>query len=144
MQLRAAFAGRADEDDRESLVVGHRDERRFAEARDAFDSDLLRVYGLVGLEVVEAARSAPRPGAQRSPVIRMPKLPLVDEADDALGETGAVIGLDAAGVDRRVSPSVGDQLFRRRRIGRRHRCGACGSRFRTATRTETARRWRWG
>ena len=124
MQLGAAFARRADEHDRESLVVGHRHERRLAVARDAFDADLLRVHGLVGLEVVEAARRAPRPGAQRAPVVRLARLALVDEADDARGQPGAVVGLDAAGADRRVAPAVGDELLGRGRIGRRRRVAA--------------------
>ena len=69
MQLGAALAGGADQHHREALVERHRHERRLAVARHAFDADLLRVDGLVGFEVVEAARGAPRPGAQRAPVV---------------------------------------------------------------------------
>ena len=45
VQLGAAFAGRADQHDREARVERHRDERRLAVARDAFDADALRVDG---------------------------------------------------------------------------------------------------
>ena len=98
------------------VVERHRDERRLAVARHAFDADLLRVDGLVGLEIVEAARRAPRPRAQRAPVVRLARLALVDEADDALRQAGAVVGLNAAGIERREAPAVGDELLRRRRV----------------------------
>ena len=71
---------------------------------------------LIGLEIVERARRAPRPRAQRAPVVRLARLALVDEADDALRQPGAVVGLDAAGIEGRVAPAVGDQLLGRRRI----------------------------
>ena len=116
MQLGAAFARRADQDHGKALVVGHRDERGLAEPRHALDADLLRVHGLVGLEVVETARGAPGPGAQRAPIVRTPALALVDQADDAFGQSRAVVGLDAARGDRRVAPTVGDQLLGRGRI----------------------------
>ena len=124
MQLGAAFAGRSDQHDREARVERHRDERGLAVARDAFDADLLRVDRLVGLEIVETARRAPGPGAQRAPVVRLARLALVDQADDALRQARAVVGLDAAGVERRVAPAVGDQLLGRRRIAARRWCDA--------------------
>ena len=111
MQLGAAFAGRADEHDREALVERHRDERRLAVARHAFDADALRIDGLVGLEVVERARRAPGPRAQRAPVVGLARLAFVDESDDALRETRAVVGLDARGIEGREAPAVGDQLL---------------------------------
>ena len=116
-ELGAAFAGGADEHDGEALVERHRDERGLAVARDAFDADLLGVDGLVGLEIVEAARGAPGPGAQRAPVVGLARLAFVDEADDALGEAGAVVGLDAGGVDGDETPAGGDELLGGGRIG---------------------------
>ena len=74
---------------------------------------------LVGLEIVETARRAPRPRAQRAPVVGLAGLALVDEADDAARQARAVVGLNAAGVERRVAPAVGDQLLGRRRIAAR-------------------------
>jgi hypothetical protein len=116
MELGAAFAGRADEDDREALVEGHRDERRLPVARHAVDADALGVDRRVGLEEVERAARAPAPGAQRAPVVRLAPLPLVDEADDPLGEAGAVVGLDAGRVQERVAPAGLDQLLRAGRV----------------------------
>ena len=55
----------------------------------------LGVHGGIGLEVIEPARRAPGPGAQRAPVVRLARLALVDQADDAFGQAGAVVGLDA-------------------------------------------------
>src|SRR5262249_33600216 len=111
MELGSALARRPDEDGRESLIVGHRHERGLAETRDAFDPNLLRINRLICLEVVETPRRTPRPGAQRSPVIGMSRLSFVDEADDALRQSRTVVSLDAAGIDRGVSPPVRDQLL---------------------------------
>ncbi len=90
---------------------------------------------LVGLEVIERARCAPAPGAQRAPVVGLARLALVGEADDALGEAGAIVGLHAARIQIGVAPAGIDELLGGRRIarrGRRQRCrasrGAAGSR----------------
>ena len=139
VQLGAAFARRSDQDHGKALVVGHRHQRGLAEARDALDPDLLRVDGLVGLEVVEAARRAPGPGAQRAPVVGPAALTLVDQADDAFRQARAVVGLDAAGRDRGVAPAVGDQLLGRGRIRRRRRSGARSAGRAAASGTEAAR-----
>src|SRR5204862_2719960 len=106
VQLRPALTRRADQADREARVVRHRHQRRLAVAREALDTDLLRVHRLVGLEVVERPARAPRPGAQRPPVVRLARLALVAQADDALGEARAVVGLDAARVDDRKAPAL--------------------------------------
>ena len=76
---------------------------------------------LVGFEIVEPARRAPRPGAQRAPVVGLARLALVDQADDPFRQAGAVVRLNARRADRRVAPASGDQLLRGRRIasGRR-------------------------
>ena len=106
MDLGAAFARGADVGDRKTRVVRHRDEGCLAVARVAFDADLFGVHGLVGLEIIERAAGAPGPGAQRAPIVRLARLALVDQTDDALRQTRAVVGLDAAGGQwRSPSPS---------------------------------------
>ena len=67
VQLGAALARRADEDDGESLVEGHRHERGLAVPRHAFDADLLGVDRLVGLEIVERRARRPTPTRAASP-----------------------------------------------------------------------------
>ena len=98
-ELGAAFAGGADVGDGEARVVGHGDEGGLAVARVAFDADLFGVDGVVGFEVVEGAAGAPGPGAEDAPVVELAWLAFVDEADDAFGEAGAVVGLDAGGIE---------------------------------------------
>ena len=89
VQLCAAFAGRADEHDGEALVERHRDERRLAVARHAFDADLLRVHGLLSLEVIERASTRPNPkrasapqssGFRGWPLLTRPMMPFVRPA----------------------------------------------------------------
>ena len=104
-QRGSAFAGRADQHHGEALIEGHGDERGLAVARDAFDADMLRVDGGIGLEIIEAAARAPGPGAQRAPVFRLARLAFVDQADDAAREAGAVVGLHAGGIEAARSPS---------------------------------------
>ena len=111
MKLGSALTGGTDQDHRETRIECHRHQGGFAITRDTFDADLFRIHGLVGFEIVEAARSAPSPGPQRAPVVRLTGLALVDQADDAFGQTGAVVGLNAAGVDGGESPAIGDELL---------------------------------
>jgi hypothetical protein len=63
----------------------------------AFDADLFGIHGSVGFEVVEDAAAAPGPSANSSPVVGLAGLAFVDEADDALGEAGSVVGLMLVG-----------------------------------------------
>ena len=63
----------------------------------AFDADVLGVHGLVGFEIIHGAVGAPRPGAQRAPIVGFARLALVDQTDNALPQTRAVVGLNAAG-----------------------------------------------
>ena len=118
MRLGAAFAGRAHEHDREARLEGHGDQGRLAVARDPFDADVLGVDRGQRLEVVERAGRAPGPGAQRSPLLGSPALALVGEPDDAGGEAGAVVRLDARGAERDVAPAARDELIGGRRRGR--------------------------
>ncbi len=97
VQLQAAFAGGTDEGDGEALIVGQGDDGGFAVARMAFDADSFGIHGFIGFEVVERAACAPGPGAQCAPIVGLARLAFVDEADDALRQTGAVIGLNAGG-----------------------------------------------
>src|SRR5205085_8293794 len=85
VELGAAFAGGADEDDGEAWVVGHGDEGGLPVAGDAFDADAFGVDGLIGFEVVEAAGRAPGPGAEGTPVVGLAGLTFVAQADDAFG-----------------------------------------------------------
>ncbi len=117
VQFRAAFARGADERHGEARLEGERDERGLAVARHAFDADLLRVHGGIGFKAVQSARRAPGPGAERTPVVRLARLALVDEADDALGQARAVVGLNAVGIDRGIAPAGGDEQLGRGRAG---------------------------
>ncbi len=83
VQLDAALAGGADEADGEALVIRQGDNCRLTIARKALDADLLGVYRLVGLEIIQGAASAPRPGPQRTPIVHLPRLAFVAQADDA-------------------------------------------------------------
>ena len=117
VRLGATFAGRSHQDDRETGLEGHGDEGRLAVARDAFDPHALCIDRRQRLQVVERAGRAPGPRAQRSPLLRRAALALVGEPDDARGETGAVVGLDAGGAERNVTPAGGDELLGGRRGG---------------------------
>ncbi len=98
-------------------LEGHGDESGLAVARDPFDPHPLGVDRRQRLQVVERAGRAPGPRAQRSPLLRRPALALVGEPDDARGEAGSVVGLDAGGAERDVTPAGGDELLRGRRGG---------------------------
>src|SRR4029078_3748806 len=111
MELRAAFAGRSREDERESFVERHRHERRLSVSRHAFDADGLRADRAIALEIVERARCAPRPRAKSAPVVRVARLSVVHQTDDAARESGAVVGLDADWIEKRETPAVGDELI---------------------------------
>jgi len=95
VRLGAAFAGRADEHERKTRLERHGDERGLAVARDAFNADVPSIHGRQRLKIIESARRAPTPGAQRTPLLRRAVVALVGEPDDASGESGAVVGLDA-------------------------------------------------
>ena len=111
VQLRPTLARGADEADGEARVIGHRDDRRLAVPRKPLDPDLLRVDGLVGLEVVQRAARAPGPGAEGAPIVGLARLPLVAQADDTPGQPRSVIGLDAVGNDDGVAPPLGEDLL---------------------------------
>ncbi len=111
MQFGAALARRSDEANREALIVGHRDERSLAVPGQSFDADLFRVDGVVSLEVVECAAGAPRPRAQRAPVVHVARLSLVHQADDAVGQARAVVGLHARRNQNGVAPAFGEHLL---------------------------------
>ncbi len=93
---------------------------------------MARVDVRVGLQVVERAAGAPGPGAQDAPVFRLAVLAGVGDADYALGQAGAPIGLDGVGLDHRHRPAVGDELVQGRRIALdvQRRCGEPGRRER--------------
>src|SRR5262249_36639814 len=120
MDLRSAGPGRTDEPDGEPLVVGHRHESSLAIARQAFDANVLRVHGLVGLEIVEGPAGPPRPRAQRPPAVRLAGLALVAKADAAgrqtlvvavFAEPPAGVRLDAGGGNDGESPAFFQHLL---------------------------------
>ena len=136
VELGAARAGGADEHHGETRFEGHRDKGGFAEAGDAFDADDFRIYGGIGLEVIKSARGAPGPGAKRTPIIGFAGLTFVAQADDAFGETGAVIGLNAVRSNRGVTPTSGEELLGGGRIFERPaKVGETIGRLRGAGRT---------
>jgi hypothetical protein len=116
VQFGAAFAGRPDQHDGKARVERHGHEGRLAVARDTFDADMFGVHRFVGFKIVESARGAPGPGAQRAPVVRLAGLALVDQPDDPFGQAGAIVRLNASRVDVSVTPAIGDQLMCRGRI----------------------------
>src|SRR5262249_28628652 len=77
----------------------------------ALDAHLLGVHGLVGFEIIEGPAGAPRPGAQCAPIVHLAGLALVAQADDALSQTGAVVGLNAVWDDNGIAPALGQDLL---------------------------------
>src|SRR5581483_4541460 len=53
------------------------------------------------------------PRAQCAPIVRLARLTAIDQADDALGQAGAIVRLDASWHDGGVAPSSRQQLFGR-------------------------------
>src|SRR5258706_4796422 len=121
MELRSALTGRTDQHDSEARVERHRDQSRLAVPRYTFNSDVLRIDCFIRFEVIQAARSAPGPRAESAPVIRLAGLGLVHQPDDALGQTGPIVRLDASWIDGDHGPSIRDELFDRRRIATQRR-----------------------
>src|SRR5262245_2657789 len=111
MQLRAAFARGSDEADRKALIVRHRNESGFSVARKSLDADLFCIHGFVRLEIIECAARTPCPGAQSPPILRLPRLAFVHQADDAARQPGAVVRLNAVRADDRVAPTFGEHLL---------------------------------
>ena len=103
------------------------------EARVAEERDLLRVDGAIGLEVVDDPADAPRPRADRAPLVRRRAASWPGasvSADDALRRT---CRRDRAGCRcsrPSRSPSRGEDLRGHRRIGRQARAAAAASRRR--------------
>ena len=115
------FPGGTDQHDRKARIKRHGHQRGLPKTRDAFNADALGVYCLVGFEIVETARGTPGPRPQRTPILRLAKLALVCQTDDAFPEARAIVCLNAARVDERVTPAVSDQLLGSGRIGPHHR-----------------------
>ena len=112
VEARAAKARGGDVGDGEAGVVGHGDEGLLAVARDALQPDLLGVHGGISLQVVEEAARAPGDRAEGAPVVRFTGLALVQQGDNAGGgEARAVVGLDAAGIERGVAPAAREELL---------------------------------
>ncbi len=111
VELGSRLAGRTDIRNRKSRVVGHGHERGLPVTRVALQAHLLRVDSLVGFEVVQRPARSPRPRRQRSPIVQLARLALVDQANDALGQTRAVVGLHAGGHIFGVAPASRQYLL---------------------------------
>ena len=77
---------------------------------------MFRVHGFVGLEIIEASRCTPCPCPQCAPIIRLARLAFVDQPNNSFGQACAIVRLNACGIDVRVAPAIGDELFRCRWI----------------------------
>src|ERR1044072_3855138 len=69
-QCRATFARTTGNDQREARVARACPEHRAAESRRAEDGNALRVYTLVGFEIIERAAQTPTPCRNGSPLVR--------------------------------------------------------------------------
>ena len=138
--FRPALPARPDQPDGEPLVVGHRHDGRLAEPGQPLNAHLFGIDRLVRFQVVEGAAGPPRPSPQRAPVVRLARLPLVAQPDDARGQplipavaaepafAPAGVRLDAVRRVNRVPPALLDEL-----LGPRFGCaGARGRRNRRA------------
>src|SRR5260370_572597 len=96
---------------RSALVVCHTDDCGLARARVALERDALGVHRFVGLKIIQGAAGAPGPGAQGTPIVQLARLTFVDQPDDSLSQTRAVIRLNAAGVEDGIAPSLGQHLL---------------------------------
>ena len=110
MQLGAAFAGGTNISDGETRFIRHRHERRFAITRVAFEADLFGVHRFVSLEIIQRAARAPGPRTQRAPIIDLARLSFVAEANDAAGQTRAVVSLNAGWESGWHNPSLWPEL----------------------------------
>src|ERR1700730_13976612 len=84
--LGASFTRGADKSNRETGLVRHRHDSRFAVPRKPFNTTLLRVHGFISFEVIQCPACAPRPGAQGAPIVQLARLPPIYQADDSLSK----------------------------------------------------------
>ncbi len=76
----------------------------YFESDKAVDAKMVGIEGLVALEVIQCVR--PRPAAQCAPIIEIAHLTFFHQADDALSQSRAVVGLKAGGREHRVAPAA--------------------------------------
>src|SRR6187402_979262 len=114
MWLGSAFTGRTNEPHRKARLERHRDECRLAVTRNSLDADLPGVHCGIRFEIIQSARRTPSPGAQRTPIVRLARLALVAQADDALGQPRAIVRLNTVRNNRGVTPARRNQLLRGR------------------------------
>src|SRR5205809_2787209 len=81
----------------------------------AFESDLIRVNSFVGGKIIQRPASAPGPSAQCSPIVKATRLSFVAKTDDALRQTGAVIGLNRGWNEAGIAPTSRENLLLPRR-----------------------------
>jgi len=122
--LAPAHAGGADEDDGEAGISGHGN--RTASAKREWPSRPTCLASTAGS--VWSSRACdwlPRPMRGRPPSLPVARLAVVDQADDAFVESGAVIGLIAGRDQLGEAPALGQHLLLP--VGMRGRSGGRGA-----------------
>src|SRR5262249_8817659 len=76
-----------------------------------FEANLLGVHRFVGLEIIQSTAGAPRPSPQRTPIIHLARPAFVAQTDDAFGQAGAVVGLNAVRAEDGIAPAFGENLL---------------------------------
>jgi len=107
-ERRAHLATLAGKDQRETPVLRAGPQHRLAQARMPDERDALRVHRAIRFEVVEHAARAPRPRADRAPLVRRGLRAIGRECqpDDAGGVTRGVVRLDLGIAQRGVAVAV--------------------------------------
>ena len=80
----ASFTRGSNKGNRQTRLVRHGDQGGLSVTREAFNAHLFGVNGFVGLEIVERTARAPSPRPERTPVVQLARLPLVDQTNDSL------------------------------------------------------------
>src|SRR5262252_4410498 len=76
-----------------------------------FETDLPGINRLVRFKIVQRSAGAPRPGAQCAPVIYLPRLAPIREANYSLRQPGAVVRLNRNRDHTRITPTLGQDLL---------------------------------
>src|SRR5678816_4734123 len=97
MEFCPTSARRTHECNCQTRVISHGNQGCFAITRMTFESNLLRIDGLVCFKIINCPAHSPCPGSKRSPVIHFSRLSFIHKPDDPLGETSAIVSLNAGG-----------------------------------------------
>ena len=118
MELGSPFSRGRDQSRRKSLIKRHRDEGGLAITGNPFDADSPGIDRRFRFQVIERPRGTPRPGSERSPIVRFAGLAEVRQPDDSTSQPGPVVGLDAGWIQDRIAPAGLRQNLLSRRAGR--------------------------